>query len=99
MAKAKLPPGPLRVFSENGTTSILDANGNEVVGWPGFDDSNRTKAEHELLARELVRRYNAHGGARVERIDMTDEQRRLLTVTGDVSIPGVDTSDGGQKNG
>ena len=61
MAKAKLPPGPLKVFSANGTTAILDANGNEVVGWSGFDDSNRTKAEHELLARELVRRFNAYG--------------------------------------
>lgn len=61
MPKAKLPPGPLKVFSVNGITAILDANGDEVVGWSGFDNSNRTKAEHELLARELVRRFNAHG--------------------------------------
>jgi hypothetical protein len=89
MPKAKLPPGPLRVFSARGVTAIMDANGNEVVAWGGFDDSNRTRAEHELLARELVRRFNAHGGARVECIPLTDEQRKLLTVTGDVSIPGV----------
>lgn len=63
MAKAKLPPAPLRVFSANDTTAILDANGNEVVFWQGFDRSERTRAEHNLLARELVARYNVATGA------------------------------------
>ena len=61
MAKAKLPPGPLKVFSDRNITAILDANGDEVVHWMGFDDSSRTRAEHVLLARELVRRFNADG--------------------------------------
>jgi hypothetical protein len=92
VAKAKLPRGPLKVFSANNTTAILDADGNEVVGWMGFDDSNRTRAEHELLARELVARFNAHSGSRVEKIHLTDAQRKLLTVSGDVHIPGLSDS-------
>lgn len=57
--KAQLPPAPLRVFLAPDVTAILDANGNEVVSWMGFDSSSRTRAEHAMLARELVKRYNA----------------------------------------
>lgn len=55
-----LPPLPLRVFAVTGVTAIIDANGNEVVGWLGFDDSNRTRAEHNALARRIVQCFNAH---------------------------------------
>lgn len=64
MPKAKLPAAPLRVFSANDTTAILDANGDEVVFWQGFDRAERTRAEHNLLARELVRLFNAAHGVK-----------------------------------
>lgn len=56
--------------------------------WAGFERyARRNLGNGEVSA--WIRKGPLPYGARVERIAMTDEQRKLLTVGGDVSIPGV----------
>lgn len=50
----------------------------------------RARAELEQVVREAL-------GTRVEQIPLTDQQRKSLSVTSDVSIPGVNPSPGGEQ--
>jgi hypothetical protein len=43
-------PGPWNLFCKNGVISVFAKDG-DVVSWLGFDDSNRSKEEHEANAR------------------------------------------------
>jgi hypothetical protein len=84
---AKPTPRPWRVFNVAGVIEIQDAKGEPVVFWQGFDRTERSHATHLANARLIVAAVNA---TTVEKINLTDEQRKLLTVSGPVSIPGVE---------
>lgn len=56
----KHTPGPWKAFNEHQTVAILDSQGNEVVFWLGFDNSDRPHAEHVANAERIVQCVNAH---------------------------------------
>lgn len=64
-------PEPLRLFSENDVTAILDAGGNEFVAWMGFDRSEIPKHIHRDRARRLVAAWNACAGIETEELERT----------------------------
>ena len=52
--------GRLRPRFSTTINEIQDSQGNPIVNWQGFDDSNRPKGVHAANARFIVRACNAH---------------------------------------
>lgn len=59
MSEAKHTPTPWRL-AKSAVIEIRGVSQTPVVSWSGFDDSNRTTAEHKANAAFIVRACNAH---------------------------------------
>ncbi|HDZ38391.1 MAG TPA: hypothetical protein ENH62_08920 [Marinobacter sp.] len=71
--------GLLRLFSKRGITAICDEDGNEVVHWMGFDDSNISKSVHKANARRLVATWNAYQDVDTETLETLQEHGVTLS--------------------
>ena len=56
---SKNTPTPWKVFARGNVTEVQDGDGKAVASWMGFDDSDRSLAEHRANARLIVRAVNS----------------------------------------